>query len=91
LTGFFGSSISFGFFILILIGCFFFSYFSSKRGCPEAKANISFLLTKWNWIYPEATYMQAFAVLRKGRLRIKGVSSALSMSNIIKSIGTKRS
>ena len=67
LTGFSGSSIGFGFFILILfVGCFFFSYFSSKRGCPEAKANISFLLAKWNWICPEATYMQAFVVLRKG-------------------------
>jgi hypothetical protein len=32
LTGFFGSSIGFGFFILILFGCFCFSYFSSKRG-----------------------------------------------------------
>ena len=66
LTGFSGSSIGFGFFILILFGCFFFSYFSSKRGCLEVKANISFLPAKWNWICPEATYMQAFAVLRKG-------------------------
>ena len=88
LTGFSGSSIGFGFFILILFGCFFFTYFSLKRGCLEAKENISFLLAKWNWISLEATYMQAFAVLRKGRPRIKGVSSALPMSKIIKSIGT---
>ena len=88
LIGFSGSSIGFDFFILILFGCFFFSCFSSKRGCPEAKANISFLPAKWNWICPEATYIQAFVVLRKGRPRIKGVSSALPMSKIIKSIGT---
>ena len=54
LVGFFGSSIGFGFFILILFRCFFFSYFSSKRGCLEAKANISFLLAKWNWICPRS-------------------------------------
>jgi hypothetical protein len=42
------------------------TYFSSKRGCPEVKANIYFLPAKWNWICPEATYMQAFVVLRKG-------------------------
>ena len=90
LIGFYGSSIGFGFFILILfVGCFFFSYFSSKRGCPEAKANISFLPAKWNQIRPEATYMQVFVVLRKGRPRIKGVSSALPMSKIIKSVGTQ--
>ena len=88
LIGFSGSSIGFGFFILILFGCFLFSRFSSKRGYPEAKANISFLPTKWNWICPEATYMQAFAVLRKGQPRIKGVSSMLPMSKIIKSVGT---
>ena len=87
LTGFSGSSISFGFFILILFGCFFFTCFSSKRGCPEAKANIYFLLAKWNQICPEATYMQAFVMLRRGRPRIKGVSSALPISKIIKSIG----
>jgi hypothetical protein len=47
LTGFSDSSISFGFFILILFRWhFFFSYFSSKRGCPEANANISFLPAK---------------------------------------------
>ena len=69
LTGFSGSSIGFGFFILILFGCFFFFYFLSKRGCPEVKENISFLLAKWNWICPEATYMQAFVVLRKGQPR----------------------
>ena len=88
LTGFFGSSIDFGFFILILFGCFFFSYFSSKRGCPEAKANISFLPAKWNWICPEATYMQAFAVLKEGQPRIKGVSLSFLMSKIMKSVGT---
>jgi hypothetical protein len=48
--------------------------FLIKEGCPEEKANVSFFLAKWNWICPEATYMQAFAVLRKGRPRIKGVS-----------------
>ena len=87
LTDFSGSSIGFGFFILILFGCFLFSCFSSKRGYPEAKANISFLPAKWNWICPEAIYMQAFAVLRKGRPRIKGVASALPMSKIIKYVG----
>ena len=74
LIGFSGFSIGFGFFILILFRCFLFSYFSLKRGCPKAKANISFLPAKWNWICPETTYMQAFAVLRKGWPRIKGVS-----------------
>ena len=83
LIGFSGSSIGFGFFILILFGCFFFFYFSSKRGCPEAKANISFLPAKWSWICPKATYMQAFVVLRKGRPSIKGVSLSLPMSKII--------
>ena len=88
LTGFSGSLIGFGFFILILFGCFFFSCFSSKRGCLEAKANISFLPAKWNWVCLEATYMQEFVVLRKGWPRIKGVSSALPLSKIIKSVGT---
>jgi hypothetical protein len=88
LIGFFGSSIGFGFFILILFGSFFFTCFSSKRGCPAAKANISFLLAKWNWICPEDTYMQAFVVLRKGQPRIKCVSSALPMSKIVKYVGT---
>jgi hypothetical protein len=54
LTGFSGSSIGFGFFILILFGCFFFSYFSSKRGCLEAKANISFLLAKMDLDLPRS-------------------------------------
>jgi hypothetical protein len=34
------------------------TYFSSKRGCPEVKANIYFLPAKWNWICPEATYIR---------------------------------
>jgi hypothetical protein len=47
LTGFLGSSIGFGFFALILFfGWFFFTCFSSKRGCPEEKANISFFHAK---------------------------------------------
>jgi hypothetical protein len=46
----------------------------------RGKSKYFFFPVKWNWICPQATYMQAFAVLRKGWPRIKGVSSALPLS-----------
>ena len=62
--------------------------FLMKDRFSEAKAKVSFLPSKWNWMRPDATYIQALAVLRKGWPRMRGVSLSFLMSNITKSVGT---